>query len=106
MRVRDHPLDAAQAAPCRRAQELGPEEPAPAKAGVSASQAPIAMPTPRPTGPARGLKAHGMKTRPSRFCGLRDPREHQSGLHNGPLLDSGATRIDGYQLTVFASLAE
>ena len=37
----DPGIDAAQAAPRELAQELGPEEPAPAKAGVSASEGPM-----------------------------------------------------------------
>ena len=39
----DPGIDAAQAAPRELAQELGPEEPAPAKAGVSASEGPMSM---------------------------------------------------------------
>jgi hypothetical protein len=42
--VGDDELDAAQAAPPELAQELGPEEPAPAKAGVSAPEGPMSMP--------------------------------------------------------------
>ena len=45
MGVRDHQLDAAQAAPAQLAKELGPEQPPPAKAGVSASEGPTSMPS-------------------------------------------------------------
>jgi hypothetical protein len=43
--IGDDELDAGQAAAFELAQELGPEEPAPAKAGVSASDGPISMPS-------------------------------------------------------------
>jgi hypothetical protein len=41
-----------------------------------------------PTGQARGLNSHGPINRLQHFCGSCYPREDQSGLHTGSLLDS------------------